>query len=174
MTGGILNRWLGIFVQHKKFEGEHRNTWHSSTLLFKGWHNSNQTSNIHVQSIIFYSDEHWHKSFCNHPSLYPSPLPPQSKCDPNNMEILPVSFPLPHTHQHWCLALNNIYKQGKLGQDKAKVGGGSWTQKWESHNVRYFFREANEKVTMRDTALVRHQSLIGKQMGNIIQNICKD
>ena len=32
----------------------------------------------------------------------------------------------------------------------------------------------NQKITMRDTTLARHQSLIERQMGNIIKNMSKE
>jgi hypothetical protein len=54
------------------------------------------------------------------------------------------------------------------GVDALLMEGWSVEEEEELHKL------TNEQVTMGDTALARHQSLIERQMGNIIKNMSKE
>ena len=45
---------------------------------------------------------------------------------------------------------------------------------WSIEEEEELNKLTNEQVTMGDTALARHQSLIERQMGNIIKNMSKE
>ena len=45
---------------------------------------------------------------------------------------------------------------------------------WSVEEEEELNKLTNQKVTMGDTALARHQSLIERQMGNIIKNMSKE